>query len=131
MTRPLLAPVTIFELAPDEYAAAAPYLLSVRPNGFNCGQLEADVQPTSHFETLTNRSVLVQARIEALVADLRRLVQAIEANIQTEEERANAFDRAKPDYPDTARRLGVRRDNLMATIDLLERDSVITARSAL
>jgi hypothetical protein len=80
------------------------------------------MQPTSHFETLTERSVLVQSKIETFIADLRRLVQAIEANIQTEEDRVNVFDRTKPDYPDTARRLGVRRDNLIATIALLESD---------
>ena len=80
------------------------------------------MQPASHFETLTNRSVLAQARIETFISDLRCLVQAIEANIETEEERANVFDRTKPNYPDAARRLGVRRENLLATISLLEGD---------
>ena len=77
---------------------------------------------TSHFETLTNRSALIETKIERFISDLRHLVQAIEASIETEEERANIFDRTGPDYPDAARRLGVRRDNLLATIASLEGD---------
>jgi hypothetical protein len=44
----------------------------------------------------------------------------IDADIQTEEERVNAFDHSSPTYPVMARHLRVRRDNLLATISLLE-----------
>ena len=89
------------------------------------------MQPTSHFETLTKRSMQLQTQIEKFVSDLRRLVRTIEANIETEEGRANVSDPTKPNYPDAARRLGVRRENLVATISLLEGNSAAETASSL
>jgi len=80
------------------------------------------MQPASYFETLTKRSVVIQAKIETFVSDLRRLSQMLEAEIKTEEERANVSDCRKASYPDVARRLRLRRDNLLATIALMEGD---------
>ena len=74
----------------------------------------------SHFEILTNRSVLIQAKTERFISDLRRLVQLLEAGIETEEERVGVFDLKCENYPVSARQLRLRRDNLMATISRLE-----------
>ena len=59
-------------------------------------------------------------QLSILIADLHRLVGLIEADIRAEEERAHAFDHSSPTYPVLARQLRARRDNLLATISLLE-----------
>jgi hypothetical protein len=59
-------------------------------------------------------------QLSILIADLHRAVALIEADIQADEERVNAFDHSSPTYPVMARHLRVRRDNLLATISLLE-----------
>lgn len=74
----------------------------------------------SHFETLTNRRLQIQERMERLVSDLRRLVQLLERNIDSEEERTGIFDLANLNYSVAARQLRTRRDNLAATISKLE-----------
>jgi hypothetical protein len=74
----------------------------------------------SHFETLTERYVLVQQRTETLISDLRRLVHLIEADIKSEEERVGIFIPTRSDYPVTARQLKARRQNLTSTISRLE-----------
>jgi hypothetical protein len=80
---------------------------------------------SSQFETLTKRSLRVQTKIETFVSDLRQLVRAIEAHIKFEEDHANVSDPMKAIYPDVARRLAVRRENLIATIASLEGNSAI------
>ena len=77
----------------------------------------------SHFETLTKRKLLIRERTRKLISDLRRMVQLIETDIESEEEQAGAFDPGNSNYPITARRLRARRDNLTATISRLERDA--------
>jgi flagellar biosynthesis/type III secretory pathway chaperone len=74
----------------------------------------------SHFETLTERYVLVQQRTETLISDLRRLVHLIEADIKSEEERVGIFNPTRSDYPVTARQLKARWQNLTSTISRLE-----------
>jgi hypothetical protein len=75
---------------------------------------------SSHFENLTHRYVLVQERIQTFISDLRRLVLLIEAEIETEEERASIFDPANSNSRSSVRKLRTRRDNLIATISRLE-----------
>ena len=55
-----------------------------------------------------------------LIADLHRHVQLIEADIRAEEEHSNVFDYSSAMYPVLARQLRLRRDNLLATISVLE-----------
>jgi hypothetical protein len=74
----------------------------------------------SHFQTLTNRRGQIQERTEGLVFDLKRLLQALEANIFSEEERTRVFDLTSSNYSVAARQLRARRDNLAATISKLE-----------
>ena len=75
---------------------------------------------SSHFETLTDRYVLVQERIQTFILDLRRLVLLIEAEIETEEERTCIFDPANSNDSGSVQKLRTRRDNLIATISRLE-----------
>ena len=82
---------------------------------------------SSRFETLTDRYALIQERIQTLISDLRRLVQLLEAEIETEEQRTTIFDPANSNYPVFARKLRGRRDNLIATISRLEETRVVNA----
>ncbi|HWH59466.1 MAG TPA: hypothetical protein VN682_17695 [Terriglobales bacterium] len=75
---------------------------------------------SSRFETLTNRYVLVQERTQTLISDLRRLVQLLESEIESEEGSTRIFDRANSNYPVAVQKLRTRRDNLIATISQLE-----------
>jgi hypothetical protein len=67
-----------------------------------------------HFET----STAVQTR--KLIGDLDRVVRILSGDIAREEEQAGIFNRLDPEYPSLARALAARRDNLMATIAVLE-----------
>jgi len=69
-------------------------------------------------ETFTKHSVNAAIQLSLFIAELRRYVRLIEADIQIEEGRLQNLSNAT--YPTTARHLGVRRDNLNATISLLE-----------
>jgi hypothetical protein len=60
------------------------------------------------------------SQINALITTLQRSVLRLEIDIQSEEERTKAFDRADPAYPALARHLRARRDNIVATIATLE-----------
>jgi hypothetical protein len=83
----------------------------------------------SRFETLTNRNVLIQKRTKGLISDLRRLVRLLEADIDMEEERLGISDPTNPDYSVSARKLGARRENLIATISRLEGTLVANIRN--
>jgi hypothetical protein len=73
-----------------------------------------------HFENL-NRSPAWEADcIGTMIADMRRVVQVLDCEVRTEEERSRIFDRSNAQYPMLARTLVVRRDNLKATIAALE-----------
>ena len=60
------------------------------------------------------------SRIETLVASLNRSVEILNADIETEEERARVTDVSDPIYPIVARQLRARRDNLQVTIAALQ-----------
>jgi hypothetical protein len=60
------------------------------------------------------------ARIETLIASLRRSVDILNIDIDTEEESARVKDTSDPTYPILARHLRARRDNLNVTITALQ-----------
>jgi ABC-type transporter Mla subunit MlaD len=59
-------------------------------------------------------------QIGKMISDLDRLVRILDCDIATEEERAGVFDRSNGAYPELARTLAPRRDNLRNTIAALE-----------
>jgi hypothetical protein len=73
-----------------------------------------------HFENVTRTSALEAECIGTMIADLRRVVQVLDCDVQTEEERSRIFDRSNAHYPMLARTLAARRDNFKATIAALE-----------
>ena len=74
--------------------------------------------PMSRLETLLNHPSTAM-RLQALTADLRWRVQLLESDIRDEEKRmlSNLSNSA---YPIFARNLRTRRDNLLATIKMLQ-----------
>jgi hypothetical protein len=75
--------------------------------------------PISRFEMRPN-DLRATMKLRALVADLHLRIQVLGTDIHDEEQRANIFDVANVAYPILARNLRVRRDNLLATIKVLE-----------
>jgi ABC-type transporter Mla subunit MlaD len=73
-----------------------------------------------HFENVNRTSAREAECIGTMIADLRRVVQVLDCDVQTEEERSRIFDRSKANYPMLARTLAARRDNIKATIAALE-----------
>ncbi len=71
-----------------------------------------------HFESVNVWREAAQTK--ALIADLDRIVQILNVDIATEEERTGMFDRSRPEYPVLAMALAARRDNLLDTIAALE-----------
>jgi hypothetical protein len=69
-------------------------------------------------------------KLRGLVADLRSRVQVFDMDIHDEEQRTGIFDIASVAYPTLARNLRTRRDNLLATIRMLESHLVETAMAA-
>jgi hypothetical protein len=76
--------------------------------------------PGSHFETSTNPITPVVGKLAALISDLRRTARLLETDIEAKEIGANVSDVQSADYPILARNLRARRDNLLATIAMLE-----------
>ena len=76
------------------------------------------MQLISRFETQDDLRATVKLR--ALVADLQLRCEVLDADIHDEEERLGIFDVTSVAYPILARNLRVRRDNLLATIRVLE-----------
>jgi hypothetical protein len=74
----------------------------------------------SRFETLTNRHEQILEKVEALIVDLRYLVQLLEANIEAEEECTGIFDPANSSYPILARQNKARREKLLTAISQLK-----------
>ena len=63
-----------------------------------------------------NESALREAsQIRTLISDLDRIVQILNCDIATEEERVRVFDRSDVTYPLLAITLAARRDNLRKT----------------
>ena len=59
-----------------------------------------------------------------LIADIRRVVDILNADIAAEEEVSGISDPSRPDYPILAKALSARRANLESTLALLERRSL-------
>jgi len=74
-----------------------------------------------HFGSASDAALTEVARIKALIGDLNRVVQILECDIATEEERARVSHLFGPTYPIIARTQAARRDNLKETIAALER----------
>ena len=77
------------------------------------------MHPTSRFKTQLN-NLRATMKLRALVADLQLQVQALDRDIHEDEQRTGIFDVADVAYPMLARTLRGRRDNLLATIAMLE-----------
>jgi hypothetical protein len=73
-----------------------------------------------HFENVARTSAREAECIGTMIADLYRVVQVLDCDVQIEEERSRIFDRSDARYPMLARTLAARRDNLKATIAALE-----------
>jgi hypothetical protein len=73
----------------------------------------------SAFDTRPN-DVRSTMKLRALVADLRSRIEVLDTDIHNEEQRTSIFDAAHVAYPILAQTLRTRRDNLLATIRMLE-----------
>lgn len=76
-------------------------------------------------DALTNRYEQLLDRIETLNLDLQSLVDLLDANIEAEEEHSGVCDPAHLNYPSTARRHRIRRQNLIAAISQSQQRSVL------
>ena len=75
--------------------------------------------PMSRLETILNHPSTAM-KLQALTADLCWRVQLLESDIQDEEKRMGISNLSNSAYPIFARNLRTRRDNLLATITMLE-----------
>jgi hypothetical protein len=73
-----------------------------------------------HFDT-SEAAQREAVKIRKMIGDLDRIVQLLNCDITSEEERARIFDRSDAAYPILARVLAARRDNLRDTITSLEK----------
>ncbi|MET4801205.1 hypothetical protein [Bradyrhizobium sp. LB11.1] len=71
-----------------------------------------------------------ELRLDALIADLWWRVRLLNTDILEEEARAAVFDAQQPTYPVLAANLRARRDNLVATIGVLEQRARSTSEAA-
>jgi phage shock protein A len=74
-----------------------------------------------HFEIASDTAWREAAKIRTIIVDLDRIVQILDCDIATEEERARASNPFDAAYPILARTLARRRDNLKDTITVLEK----------
>ena len=72
------------------------------------------------LETLRGTAATNKLQIATLVGDLSRSVDTFSADIEHEKMRSVVRDLADPAYPVLARSLRARRDNIGATIAMLE-----------
>ena len=75
--------------------------------------------PMSRLETFLNHPSTAM-KLQALTADLRWRIQLLESDIRDEEKRMGISNLSNSAYPIFARNLRTRRDNLLATITMLE-----------
>jgi hypothetical protein len=75
--------------------------------------------PMSRLETLLSHPGTAM-KLQALTADLCWRVQLLESDIQDEEKRTGISNLSNSAYPIFARNLRTRRDNLLATIKMLQ-----------
>jgi hypothetical protein len=71
-------------------------------------------------ETLRRTAAVNGLQIATLIGDLSRSVERLTVDIEHEETQAGVRDLSDPTYPVLARSLRVRRDNIGATIAMLE-----------
>ena len=83
------------------------------------------MQPTSRLEI--PRTAI---KLHALISDLRWRVQLLDSDIQDEEKRTGISDVSNTAYPILARNWRTRRDNLLATIMVLESQLAETGMAA-
>ena len=86
------------------------------------------MHPISRLETRPNHQATMKLR--ALIADLQLRAQVLDTDIRDEEQRTGSFDVANVAYPTLARNLRTRRDNLLATIKVLENQLAETVMAA-
>jgi hypothetical protein len=72
------------------------------------------------LETLRGTAAARRLQIATLIGDLSRSMDILSADIEHEEARAGVRDVSDPTYPVLARSLRVRRENIGATIAMLE-----------
>jgi hypothetical protein len=72
------------------------------------------------FETLRETAASNRLQIATLIGSLSRSVEWLTVDIEHEEARAGVFGLSDPAYPVLARSLRARRENIGATIALLE-----------
>jgi hypothetical protein len=72
------------------------------------------------IETLRSTAAVNRFQIVTLIVNLSRSVELLTVDIEHEEARAGVSNASDPAYPVPARSLRMRRDNIRATIALLE-----------
>jgi hypothetical protein len=72
------------------------------------------------IETLRKTAATHRLQIATLIGSLSRTLELLTVDVEHEEERAGVRDLSDPAYPVLARSLRVRRDNIGATIAMLE-----------
>jgi hypothetical protein len=77
------------------------------------------MHPISHFR-MQLHDLRATMKLRSLVADLHSQVQFLDQGIRDEEKRTGILDTANVAYPILARTLRARRENLLATIRVLE-----------
>lgn len=82
------------------------------------------MQEVSHSE------ISGQLQLSALIADLWWRIDLMNSDILEEESRAGVFDVQQATYPLLAQNLRARRDNLLATISVLEDRARSTSHAA-
>jgi hypothetical protein len=70
-----------------------------------------------HFATVSSKRLV---QIQALIKSLHRYIDLLDVDIETEERSAKADRLDDPNYPQPARHLRARRENLLATLELLQ-----------
>jgi hypothetical protein len=73
-----------------------------------------------HFEIGNEAAVRQLAQISTMIADFGQTLQVLDCEILTEEEGARVCDPTDIAYPNLARAMRIRRDNLKVTIGFLE-----------
>jgi hypothetical protein len=78
------------------------------------------VATSYRLETLRGTAAANRFHIATLIGDLSRTADVLSADIEHEEVRSGVRDLADPAYPVLARSLRARRENIGATIAMLE-----------
>jgi hypothetical protein len=71
-------------------------------------------------ETLSSSPAIRRLQIATLIGNLSRSLYLLTVDIEHEEARVGVCDPSDPTYPVLARSLRARRDNIMATVAMLE-----------